>query len=184
MITKVTFLKDYRCFKEGECYSFQPGVNLLVGDQGCGKSSLLTLFGKCKSPDIIEVSTDKLTQTASFDFEHDNLRTQGALSQNKVKFKAQVAFLWSSHGQSVNYVLNKLDKLETDVLFMDEPDMALSIRSILKLVHKLQEVEKLGKQIITAVHNPLLISKFDSVLSLEHKTWMNSKDFIKLQEVV
>ena len=182
MINKITFLKDYRCFKEGESYSFNSGVNLLVGDQGCGKSSLLTLFKQRKTTSgIIDISTDKLTSTASFDFEHDNLRTQGRLT-NGGALKLQVTSLWSSHGQSVNYILTRLDELETDVIFMDEPDMALSIRSILKLVNKLQEVEKLGKQVITAVHNPLIISKFERVLSLEHKVWMSNREFINLQE--
>jgi recombinational DNA repair ATPase RecF len=41
MLTKIEFQRDYRCFKAGDCFDLKPGLNLLVGDQGSGKSSLL-----------------------------------------------------------------------------------------------------------------------------------------------
>lgn len=45
MLRSVTILKDVRgCLKKGETFTFRPGLNLLVGDQGTGKTSLLSLI--------------------------------------------------------------------------------------------------------------------------------------------
>ena len=41
MLNTLKFKENWRCFKAGDTFDFRPGVNLLVGDQGCGKSSLL-----------------------------------------------------------------------------------------------------------------------------------------------
>lgn len=64
-----------------------------------------------------------------------------------------------------------------DMIFMDEPDMALSIRSCHKLVALLK---KLGKkqQIVAAVHNPIVIGGFPEVYSTEHCRWMPLEEFI------
>lgn len=64
---------------------------------------------------------------------------------------------------------------------MDEPDMALSIRSIAKLVGKLRQAVQNNCQVIAAVHNPLLINSFDEVFSVEHRRWMKSSQFVELQ---
>jgi len=68
-------------------------------------------------------------------------------------------------------------------MMMDEPDIALSIRSCHKLVDMMKKFEKQGHQIIAAVQNPIVIESFPEVFSLEHKMkWMKSEDFIENPE--
>ena len=44
MIKSITFKKDFRCFVKGDKFDFRSGINVLVGDQGSGKSTLIELI--------------------------------------------------------------------------------------------------------------------------------------------
>ncbi len=189
MLKSIKFTTDWRVFQEGMSFTFTPGVNLLVGDQGCGKSSLLKAIRGCgvklplsdrdwfKEP-VADVVTDRSSECFKFDFEYDNIRTKSNFGEN-VAF--QVQSYRHSHGETNQGILGNLVGAVDSILFMDEPDMALSVRSILGLVEKFKTWTKDGNQIIAAVHNPLIIKSFPLVLSLEHGQWMSSQDFIGSQ---
>ena len=66
---------------------------------------------------------------------------------------------------------------------MDEPDMALSIRSVNKLVKLFKLLIRKQNHIICSVHNPILINGFNEVLSLEHKKWMLGSEFINSHNI-
>lgn len=182
MIKTVAFLKDYRCFKPLDAFSFRPGVNLLVGEQGCGKSTILAhIYGR---PPVFFDNKDKGVSVvlssggyvAYFDFEKDNLRTLTYFKEGMID--TQLQMMWSSHGQSVNAVLSGIKRLKDALVLFDEPDMALSIRSCHKLAKLLKEAAENGCQVIASVHNPIVIAAFPEVLSVEHRRWMPSAEFI------
>jgi predicted ATPase len=181
MIKSIRFKTDWRCFKEGDYFEFKPGINLLVGDQGTGKSSILTLFRWATGQEnelkrVANLQCEGLVELRIFDFERDNPRTRGY-----VKFAADVYMRYQSHGNCVLALFDVLEEQkDTKCFVLDEPDMALSIRSIYKIVAKLQATRH---QVIAAVHNPFLISAFQNVLSVEHKRWMLSEEFIATQQV-
>jgi predicted ATPase len=177
MIESIQFKTDWRCFKEGDLFEFEPGVNLLVGDQGTGKSSLLSLFRTSiyNEPDfkkLVDIKCDGTVELRLFDFERDNPRTRGY-----VKFAADVYMRYQSHGNCVLALFDVLDEQDDTrkCFILDEPDMALSIRSIGKIAAKLKATQH---QVIAAVHNPFLIRAFPNVLSVEHKRRMLSEEFI------
>jgi predicted ATPase len=66
------------------------------------------------------------------------------------------------------------------LLLLDEPDMALSIRSVHRLAALLQRAADDGHQVIAAVHNPIVIASQPRVLSLEDGMWLSSERFIAL----
>jgi len=177
MIKSIKFKTDWRCFKEGDFFEFEPGVNLLVGDQGTGKSSILTLFRKginqkTELKNIADLKCEGTVELRIFDFERDNPRTKA-----HIEFAADVYMRFQSHGNCVLALFDVLgEQSDTKKCFvLDEPDMALSIRSIHKIIAKLRAT---NHQIIAAVHNPTLIGAFSKVLSVEHKRWMSSEEFI------
>ncbi len=162
--------------------SFRQGVNLLVGDQGCGKSTLFQVIrsmaaGKCIAD--AGILAEDGTKVVSYDFEKENPRTQD-MRTSKRPFMFDLACHKHSHGQAINALLAGIDKESGITLLMDEPDMALSIRSIAALVGKIRQSVKAKCQIIAAVHNPLLIGSFDEVFSVEHRRWMKSTEFVAL----
>jgi len=161
-----------------------------VGDQGTGKSSLFALIvnaARCKSKPSLDVAKLKATRgpVQSFDFEKDNPRHKGLDgSESNAQYRNALVSKFVSHGETNLQIIKCLRELMDEkptVVVMDEPDMALSIRSISLLVKILRELASKGHQIIASAHNKQLIDAFDDVLSLEHGKWMSANDFIRTQ---
>jgi predicted ATPase len=180
MLKSLRFTKDWRCFKESDVFEFRPGVNLLVGDQGCGKSSLLETIKDAGSKNEHKravARTDGQCMSLFFDFEKGNPRT---LSYFGDDIQSQLCMMYSSHGEAVNGILKGLDKATDGIAMLDEPDSALSIRSCMKLVSVFKNLEQRSMQVIAAVHNPVVIQAFEQVYSLEHRLWMRGSEFISI----
>lgn len=182
MLKKLKFIKPYRCFAKGETFTFRKGVNLLVGDQGCGKSSLLGLLkyksrGDCKE---IEILADP-TKVMAFDFEKDSLHNPRGKFRDDVCYGTQILSMWQSHGETNRDIWLVLEKESDTLILMDEPDMAMSIRSCKRLAKVFKQATERNCQVIAAVHNVSVIEEFPEVLSLEHRAWIKTEDFIKHQ---
>lgn len=188
MISALKFIKDWRCFKKGNEFSFFAGVNLLVGDQGTGKSSIFQVISDAAKPKSrLKVAKLEATRCTvqSFDFENDNPRKKSwAAAGNNEQFHDRLMANYVSHGQvnlKVIKCLHEIEDKDPTVVVMDEPDMALSIRSIRVLTEMLKKLASKGHQIICTAHNIQLIESFGNVLSLEHGEWMDSSDFVHAQ---
>ena len=44
--TPIGYLSDVKAFKNGSEFTFRPGVNVIIGSNGCGKTTLLNLIAK------------------------------------------------------------------------------------------------------------------------------------------
>jgi predicted ATPase len=182
MIESITFKKDWRCFKAGEQVNFRPGINLLVGDQGCGKSSVLqairdiAITGDRRMKDLIGIKFTGKFRVSYFDTEKNNPRTMSYLDDGMGLFQVQSHF--ASHGQTMRPILEAMP--EEGVLLVDEPDTALSPRSILDLIKLLRSRESRGMQLLVACHNPWLIEDAEEVLSLEHRRWLIPSEFLAI----
>lgn len=186
MLKSIKFKTDYRCFKKDTEFTFsspeprfkKSGLNLIVGDNGCGKSTLLELLINRqleKREEILDYVVDEQSKIYLLDFERQNPR-----KSSRIEHAYEAAMLFISHGESNNHLISTINKIEKgSIILLDEPDMSLSIRSINNLYKTLKENAR-TKQIICSVHNPLLISYVDEVLSLEHGRWINSQEFIEL----
>jgi len=150
-----------------ERYTFQPGVNLLVGANGAGKSSLLYAMkpSNNKKENLAEVDLVKGSEKVSclfFDFEKENPRTttmETMMMQDRYNFSNMVARLNSqfiSHGECQKATLRTIFRDCGDsVLFLDEPEQALDHGGITLLKNLLGEAS--APQVIIATHSPYLI---------------------------
>jgi len=194
MLNLVCVLKPWRCFTGKEVIHFRPGVNLIVGNQGTGKSSLIEAIQlrgikKPKSlhlppadsvPVIIDFQGDAVPVFA-FDFERDNYRTKSFFEDDSM---FQIGAMRSSHGEMVLAMLQGLETVDQKLLVLfDEPDMALSIKSCRRLVRCFNHIANLGGQVIATAHNPIVISGYEQVYSVEHNKWVGGKEYIDLQMV-
>lgn len=64
-IEKLIFKKDYEPFSKGEEIVFE-NLNLLVGDQGAGKSTLIHLLNQGKNKKLVSAKTEELMGSARF----------------------------------------------------------------------------------------------------------------------
>lgn len=173
MLKSITFKQNYRCFKKGQKFSFEP-LTLLVGDQGSGKSSLLELLAT-NNTKILEIDASPIA-TRAFDYEKDNPR-----KGKDVYTTLDIAVRVVSHGQFVRQLNESICEQAGVCWLQDEPDASLSIRSCYKLAANFKTALANKCQVIAAVHSQALLEQFPKVLSLEHLKWMSTGEFIKEQ---
>lgn len=169
---------------EIECSS----INLFVGNQGCGKSSLLNMM-MSNHGDLNITLTDHAIQhgvdTFYFNSETDNPRTKDPTlfttpsGQNiGIGYGGALASRFRSHGEVLSdFIFGPLEKAENCVIFLDEPESGLSLTNQFRLVDTIKTAVTKGCQLFIATHCYLLIKGFD-VISLEHKRSMSGKEFI------
>ena len=177
MLKKFTFKRDYRCFKAGDVFTFEP-LTILVGDQGCGKSTILQLLssaGTRQTEEILEITADRM-ETRSFDYEKNNPRMS-----HYVETILDVATRFASHGQFVRQLNESILEQKGVCWLQDEPDSALSIRSCFKLAECFKEALKNKCQVVASIHSPIVMGEFPKVFSLEHRKWMTPAKFIESQ---
>lgn len=193
MINALMFKGTYRTFRKDDLIIFVPGVNLLVGDQGSGKSTILqclAALGGCKTPfwkrdrteDIKKVATllvDKPAPVFAHDFENDSPRTSPSFeTMGTIPFSLAHAQMRMSHGQASNTLTPLIAQMKDAYIILDEPDSGMSCRSALALAEAFKKAVENGCQVIASVHHPWLIEAFDRVYSVEHKDFMKSEEFL------
>lgn len=193
-IEKIRFNKDFRSYREGDLFDFRPGVNLIVGDQGCGKSSLFysimnwqesgiaMRYDQTKSYMFLDTETMNPRLKDSFEAHRDFETVREA---EKAEFDHAINSLLydykeQSHGQ-IMLPLIMAAKDPDKTYFIDEPEAGLSIRSQYKIAEHFREMAKHG-QLIVATHSMVIMEEFGEVLSLEHKKWMSTAEFVETQK--
>lgn len=165
-------------------------ITLLVGDQGCGKSSLLSLLSENKNIDVqLTDKGKKGTNTFYFDFENENPRVMPdyklADPQGRsLRYGTGVKLLsfFESHGETLlQFSVNGLKQAKDCIIFFDEPESALSLKNQYNLIKECKEAVERNCQLIFATHCLPLIQSQKKVFSMEHNKWMLSQDFIETQ---
>jgi predicted ATPase len=87
-----------------------------------------------------------------------------------------------SHGETILPLIEKSKTAKNTVLFVDEPEAGLSIRSQYKIVKSFKKALNNNCQLFICTHSPIIMKTFDEVLSLEHMSYMKYNDFIKTQQ--
>lgn len=132
---------------------FHPGVNVLVGPNGGGKSSVLrAIAAAVEKPDRFAhlVLDGDRRNVRSFDFEFDNPRLKPARGEC-AKFRLWAKF--AAHGEVNRAIIRDLES--GGVLLLDEPDQSLDINGVVELVKEL--TAGYFEQAIISAHHPLIL---------------------------
>ena len=132
---------------------FQPGLNLLIGPNGTGKSTLLRAIASC--PDCRRTE-DGPTNYVLFDSETMNPRHADAPVRNSTEMKLHVRSMFSSHGEILQAAFSSLHMTPETCLLFDEPESGQDFDHILSLRAAMDRAVARGVQIIVATHEVLL----------------------------
>lgn len=144
------------------------------------------LFNQTKH-DIELISEHNITykNCVFFDGENDNpaITIPKALNPDKKDFGYMVASMWDvgeeSHGESMLPILDYiLDNGKGILIFLDEPETALSLKNQIRLGNKIKESVKRGNQLIISTHSMAIMAMFNELYDMESRKWVNSKDYI------
>ena len=180
-------------FPKGLEIEFKSGVNIIAGENGSGKTTLISLiksFVRYQDDHKGYIRVDgKATDanTIFFNGEEDNPlsaipkmlnpESKDFLSLSHQFFNVQE----ESHGESMLPTLDYiLDEFKGGfIIFMDEPETALSLKNQVRLAQKLKRSAKeYGNQLIVSTHSLAIIQKFITIFDMESRKWVNSEKYI------
>ena len=102
--------------------------------------------------------------------------------ENYTGLLAQLIFAQEeSHGESM---LEPLDYILTEakggyVIFMDEPETALSLKNQIRLANQLKRsAEEYGNQLIISTHSLAVINEFNTIFDMETRKWVDTKEYV------
>lgn len=180
-LTEVSIPNSWFVFQAGWKITPKPGLNLLVGDQGTGKSTLLKLLAKGDNGVSATLANSNPIQSVFFDSESHNPRIQSDLD-GRMPTHTVLSSKFQSHGESsLPIILQLIEETQSNglILLLDEPESGLSLRSQYKLASKLAA---LTTQAFVSTHSLVLMEAAHEVFSLEHNAWMHPTDFIMSQK--
>lgn len=88
-----------------------------------------------------------------------------------------------SHGEVIIPFLDEALKIKNGIIFLDEPETSLSLKSLRKLAAKLISASK-ENQIFMTTHSEILMNCCNKLLSMDDKMWVDTGHYIKNQTTV
>ncbi len=166
-----------------DTFEFKSNVTFIVGENGSGKSTFVEAIAVCAGFNPEGGSTYlnyhtydthsrlfndfKLTRNGRRNKDGYFLRAESfynvASEIDRISDRSQLdrnyggALHERSHGESfLSVILNRLSG--NGLYIFDEPESALSVASLFKLIIKINELEKQNSQFIIATHSPILLA--------------------------
>lgn len=189
-IESFELIKEFRGIKPFKI-EFKEGLNVIVGENGIGKSSICHLiqttlnglsFERDKYKEYIYLEIDKSVKVNFYDTEKMNPRTKPYLDDNDLI--NQIRSYHISHGQSNMFeMVSSSNNMNNQVIIYDEPEAGLSLYNQNRLYKYYANNSKSNNnQIIIMTHSLPIISSVKEIYSLNDKEWMSS--FVYLNSVL
>lgn len=189
MIKKIKLKDDYVCFFKNQTFEFKP-ITLLVGDQGCGKSTMLDIIkGLAKegfqNKKWIDVEAEDSNKVGflHFDLEMHNPRVTQANPDSSESMLYHLTSNFKSHGETLLPIMKELNSIDNKIILLDEPETSLSLRSQYLMIEIFKKCIERNNQLILATHNMVFIEAFpESILNLEQGKYVSPRQFVNAQK--
>jgi len=196
-LNKIKFIEDFRCYKTGEEIEFKDNLTIISGDNGSGKSSLLscirnmykvkwTLSDDSGGKGKIEVTGDS-EESVEGDVFYLDLCSD--LYKNSAEFdydnmSVYLQCMNSSSGEGVIYQLVSLltTKLkDAKMIIIDEPERGLSIKNQFKIANVINKFvnDNPDVQFLVTTHSEALLLSKKELWSASHKSYLPSEDYMR-----
>lgn len=201
---KITAIKPFRTIKKDEVFVFDKSINIIVGNNGSGKSSLLqALRGKFDTTSKSLLSSDysKLAECVEIEADYDKFFFLDPVNDNSMSIMNSfhaLSFLENdglqhskiSHGQQQHLQFNQFTaKLETYrksnpdtkiMLVLDEFDKGFDLLTQSKTINALTGLASQFKaDIICITHSLLVVLGFKQVFDMTNRVSIDTDSYCK-----
>lgn len=177
MLESFNLTKEFRKISPFS-FTFKPDFNVIVGENGSGKSSFLHLITNLEENKDVCIAKYKSSDFIFFDTEKQNPRVRD-IQHLGASYGFALHSRFVSHGQAMLSVLQHPKNLKDSVLIVDEPEAGLSLSNQKKVFDDFKSLTKNNCQVIITTHSYVMIKHAKEVFDMETKTWMSSEDFLK-----
>ncbi len=153
MLTSVQLCMNHgRRVRRYRRLAFQPGLNLLIGPNGTGKSTILRAIAECSDCQREETGA---TEYVLFDTEKMNPRLAESPVGHYANMVLRIRAQFSSHGEILQDAFASLRITPRTCLLLDEPESGQDFDHVLALRKAMDRAVARGAQVICASHQVL-----------------------------
>ena len=133
---------------------FSPGVNILVGPNGWGKTTILKAIHTCEK---CRRTTDGAGTVHYFNSETMNPHTMTGPAGDMLKMLLRTRGMFSSHGEIMKAALVSLPVAPGDVVLIDEPESGQDLAGVQRIRAGFEQLAANDVQVVAATHHPLFL---------------------------